>query len=87
MKNLISYSEFLLEGISPEIEKFKGTDTSIGKLYRMIDGPERRQLEGAGRLIDISIQNVQSPLKSDRSSNDYLTFTFSDIKSLSLIPF
>lgn len=87
MKNLISYSEFLLEGISSEIKKLKGTNTSIGKLYRMIDGPERRQLEGAGRLIDISVQNVQSPLKSDGSSNDYLTFTFSDIKSPIPYPF
>ena len=80
MKNLISYSEFLLEGISPELKKSKGFNIPIGNLYQRIDGPERRQLEGAGRLIDISIQNVQSPLKSDGSPNDYLTFTFSDIK-------
>lgn len=71
MKNLIPYSQFLLEAISSEI-------TGMEKLFGMIDGPERKQLEGSGRLIDISIQNIQNPIGRG-NSNEYLTFTFSDI--------
>jgi hypothetical protein len=79
MRNLRTYSEFLLESISKEIYKHD-------EIFREIDGPERRQLEGAGRLMDISIQHMQDPVNPGKSG-EYITLTFSDISTPIPYPF
>lgn len=76
MKNLRSYSEFLTEGISPEI--------TANDIFKYIDGPARKQLEGAGRLLDVSILRMQDPVNPGKSGEYIYFFRHNYSNSISL---
>jgi len=84
MNKIKTFSQFIFEGTSQILSKSK--NKGISDFFRYMDSPQRKQLEGAGRLTDLSFQEIENPIKPGVIEN-YLTFSFSDISDPIPYPF